>query len=171
MMIFQSLLTVTARGLALQLFVPVLAAGILYFAGLPLPAFIVFQFFIEGFALWQLAIGLTLFTPGAGVSKRWFVFNMVFAMLYRLTTNGYQIYFYLQHGKFMAMEELLWLAPIHLYASVGVVYCFYINGLLIRKKEEKIGRAVFTVKQNFFSLLLFPWGLWHVQPRLNQLTH
>ncbi len=158
MSVFQSFLTVSARGIALQLFVPVGAAAILYLVGLPLPAFIVFQFFIEGFALWQLAIGIILFTPSAGVSKDWFVFNMIFAMLYRLTTNGYQIYFYLQHHEFMAMDELLWLIPIHLYASGGVVYCFYVNGRLIRKQEEKIGRAVFTVQQNFLRLFVaFQW--------------
>lgn len=170
MRIFRSMLSVTARGVALQLFFPVVIAGVLYGMGKPLAAFIVFQFFIEGFALWQLAIGLGLYDPDTGFSKHWFVFNMVFAMIYRLSTNGYQVYYFWQNGEFLQMERLLWLTPIHLYASIGVVFCFYVNASLIRKRELRKGQAVFTVKQNFWRLLLFPWGLWNLQPRLNQLT-
>jgi hypothetical protein len=163
------MLSLSACGVAIQLFLPVIVSGVLYLWGRPLAAFIVFQFFIEGFALWQLSIGLGLFDSSAGFSKKWFIFNMVFAMVYRLTTNGYQGYHFWLHGEFMQMEKLLWLTPIHLYASAGVVYCFYVNGNLIRHSEVLKGRAVFTVWQNFLRLLIFPWGLWNLQPRLNQL--
>jgi hypothetical protein len=170
MKFFQSFLKLDSKRLALQLFVPVVLAAGLYLLGYVLSAFIVFQFFIEGFALWQLAIGLVLFQKEIGASRAWFIFNMVFAMTYRLGANGFQIYYYVQHGAFFPLEQLLWIIPMHLYASLGVVYCFYVNARLIRNNEQKIGRAVFTVKEIFFRLLLFPWGMWSIQPRLNRMA-
>lgn len=168
--LFRSILLLSSRQLAVRLFGPVALSLLLYAIGYTLAAFIVVQLFIEGFALWQLAIGLTLFRSELGVSRGWFIFNMVFAMLYRLTTNGYQIYHHVQYGAFFPMETVWWIVPVHLYASLGVVYCFYVNARLIRNSEEKIGMQDFSVKQIFFRLLLFPWGMWYVQPRLNRMA-
>lgn len=69
------------------------------------------------------------------------------------------------------MEEILWVIPFHLYASLGVVYCFYQNAgwILEREKETNLSSS-HNLKQTFFRILIFPWGLWSVQPRLNELT-
>lgn len=169
MSLFKKIASQSPRAVAFQLFAPVAFSGALYLLHFPLPAFIVFQFFIESFALWQLSIGLALFSVGAPMSRRWFIFNMAFAMAYRLGTNGYQVYHHLLHGEFIQMEKLLWLVPIHLYATGGVLYCFYVNSLLLQKAEQKVGKVALSVKENFLRLLLFPWGLWSLQPRLKKI--
>ena len=124
----QKVLKLSAAKIAAYLFGPVLVAVMFVLLERQLTGFLIFQLFIEGFVIWQLAIGLVLyrFIP----HKRQiflFVFNMTIGILYRLTTNVQQIFVYLDTGKFSFFETPLWVIPVHLYATVGVVYCFYLT--------------------------------------------
>lgn len=168
----QKVLKLSAAKIAAYLFGPVLVAVMFVLLERQLTGFLIFQLFIEGFVIWQLAIGLVLyrFIP----HKRQiflFVFNMTIGILYRLTTNVQQIFVYLDTGKFSFFETPLWVIPVHLYATVGVVYCFYLNARWIQNAEQElaISSSETTVK-TFFGLLIFPVGLWSIQPRLNKIA-
>ncbi len=154
------------------MFVPVLAGGVLYIAGLKLTGFIVFQLFIEMFVLWHFAIGLNLwYTEENSMQKKLFVINMLFALVYRMSGNIYQAVYYYHHAVFPDMEKFLWIIPVHLYASIGSVYCFYQNARWITLAEKNNGiNPGMSIRQTFFRLLAFPWGLWNIQPRLNRLA-
>jgi hypothetical protein len=157
--------------LGAQFFVPVLASGILYFLDLKLTAFIVFQFFIEIFVLWHFSIGLSLSDKALEQrARRFFVFNMLFAFTYRMSSNGYQIWYRMSFGIFPELEQMLWLIPIHLYATFGSVYCFYLNSKWITSTEARLKlNPIVSLWRTFWQILIFPIGLWYVQPRLNRI--
>lgn len=58
--LLQRLLKLSAIKLAFILFSPVLLAGALELVQKPLVGFLVLQFFIEGFVVWQVAIAVVL---------------------------------------------------------------------------------------------------------------
>lgn len=171
MKFLRNILAYSSTRLALQMFVPVAAAGILYISGLKLAGFLIFQLFIEMFVLWHFAIGTSLwFVESRQAQKRLFVFNMLFALTYRVGSNAWQAIYFYHHGIFPDIEKMLWLIPIHLYASVGCVYCFYQNARWLVLAEQAAGiLSPASLKKSFLQLLLFPWGMWHIQPRLNRL--
>lgn len=165
---FSVVLKWSSQKLAAYLFMPVAVSGILYLLNFKLTAFIIFQIFIETFALWQLSIGLNL--AKNSTLKKMFIFNMIFAILYRFLTNCYQAVYFYQMGEFVQIENLLWLIPFHLYATAGVVYCFYLNAKwIISAEEENDNHSTADIYSTFFRLLIFPWGLWKIQPRLNRI--
>jgi hypothetical protein len=165
------ILKLSAANMAIYLFGPVLIAGIFALFDQQLTGFLIFQLFIEGFVLWQVAIGATLWRLN-GNTKLFliFIFNMSIGILYRISANVNQIFLYLDTGEFSFFKIPMWAVPIHLYATFGVVYCFYLNARWIRYAEEKfaISSQRNTVK-TFLNLLVFPIGLWKIQPRLNKL--
>jgi hypothetical protein len=166
--IFNFFLKLSAKQLFAQLFAPVVLALVVWLTGYTLAAFIIFQLFIEAFVLWHLSIGANLH-----ISKRpfyFFLFNLLFGVVYRLGTNAWQIVHYLEFKEFLQLEKILWVIPFHLYATLGVVYCFSQNaGWIIQREREKGISSSHNLMQTFFRILIFPWGLWSVQPRLNQL--
>ncbi len=158
--------------LGAQFFMPVIVAGLLYLVNMKLTGFIVFQLFIEIFVLWHFSIGLTLSRDDESPRQRYiFIFNMLFALIYRMSSNGYQIWYQLHFGAFPELESMLWLIPIHLYASFGSIYCFYQNSKWIIAAEKKLELAPLTsLQKTFWLILIFPVGLWIVQPRLNKIS-
>jgi hypothetical protein len=173
MKFLRKILAYSSARLALQMFTPVVVAGILYIAGFKLAGFITFQLFIEMFVLWHFAIGFNVWHVESNkVQKRLFVFNMLFALIYRLGSNAWQAIYFYHYGIFPNIEKMLWLTPIHLYASFGCVYAFYQNARWLVHAERVAGiQPIFTIKKTFVQLLLFPWGLWYIQPRLNRMLN
>ena len=168
----QKILELNATKVAIYLFGPVLLAGLFAIFSHPLTGFLIFQLFIEGFVVWQVAIGVTLHRLNGNTKLILiFVFNMAVGILYRLTTNVNQILIYLDRGEFSFFEIPAWAVPIHLYATFGVVYCFYLNARWIKYAEERfaISSSRSTIN-TFFSLLVFPIGLWDIQMRLNKIV-
>ena len=170
--LFRKILKMSPLGIGLQMFLPVIVSGIVYLAGYSLTAFLVFQLFIEAFALWQLSMGIVLSKDIASHNTRViFIFNMIFALIYRFGSNAYQVWHYVNLGRFAEMEKLLWLIPIHIYASAGMIYCFWLNAKWIREKEKLSGSGVNeSTGKTFIRILIFPWGLWNIQPRLNAIV-
>ncbi len=158
--------------LGAQFFTPLLVAGLLYLLNMKMTGFIVFQLFIEIFVLWHFSIGLSLSCDDESPRQRYiFTFNMLFALLYRMSSNGYQIWHQLNFGTFPELESMLWLIPIHLYASFGSIYCFYQNSKWIIAAEQKLDLAPRnTLQKTFWQVLIFPVGLWMIQPRLNKIS-
>lgn len=158
--------------LAAQLFTPIVVAGIFYIANMKLVGFIIFQFFIEIFVLWHFSIGLTLSVKDKSTRLRnYFIFNMLFALIYRMGSNGFQIWHRINFGDFPEIEQMLWLIPIHLYASFGSIYCFYLNSKWIVAAEGKLGaESRESIRKTFWQILIFPIGLWFIQPRLNKIS-
>lgn len=157
--------------IALGFFLPVLIATVLHLVGYSVAGFIVFQFFIEFFVLWHFAIGLTLSQKSDNQGFiNIFIFNMLFALAYRLSSNFYQIWYALNFGEFPKMEEFIWIIPIHTYASFASVYCFYLNVRWICEMESKLNLPKHNLGKSFFQILLFPFGLWFIQPRLNNIA-
>lgn len=158
--------------LGAQFFTPLLVAGLLYLLNMKMTGFIVFQLFIEIFVLWHFSIGLSLSCDDESPRQRYiFTFNMLFALLYRMSSNGYQIWHQLNFGMFPELESMLWLIPIHLYASFGSIYCFYQNSKWIIAAEQKLDLAPRnTLQKTFWQVLIFPVGLWMIQPRLNKIS-
>lgn len=170
--IFIKILRMSAWGIGLQMFLPVITSGVIYLAGYPLTAFLVFQLFIEAFALWQLSMGIVLSKySAAGKIRVLFIFNMIFALAYRFGSNAFQVWHYVNLGGFAEMEKLYWLIPVHIYASAGMIYCFWLNAKWIRENETADGTGINeSVLKTFFRVLMFPWGLWNIQPRLNAIV-
>jgi hypothetical protein len=154
--------------LAFGFFVPVFLATGLYFLGYPFAGFVIFQFFIEFFVLWHFAIGLTLSKKSDNQGFiNIFIFNMLFALAYRLSSNFFQIWFACQYGQFPKIEEIWWIIPIHTYASVACLHCFYLNARWICEMEAKLNLPNQGLRNTFLQILFFPFGLWYIQPRLN----
>lgn len=169
--LFRQISNQKAGQIAVQLFLPVAVAAVLYGAGWKLSAFLVFQLFIEGFVLWQFSMGYNLSADnGDRTHWKWFVASMLFALTYRLGTNGYQAWYYTEHSQFPELEKLLWLTPIHLVATAGSIYCFYLNARWLRRSEaQRHLPIVENLRSTFLKILVFPYGLWQIQPRLNAL--
>lgn len=158
--------------LGVHFFAPVIVASLLYVLNMKLTGFIVFQFFIEIFVLWHFSIGLTLSRNDVSPRQRYiFIFNMLFALTYRMSSNGYQIWHQIHFGVFPELERMLWLIPIHLYASIGSIYCFYQNSRWIIEAEKTLNLTPFnSLQKTFWQILIFPVGIWMVQPRLNKIS-
>jgi len=168
----RKILKLSAYQLAVYLSAPVLLAALLVLLERPLSGFLILQLFVEGFVVWQVAIGLVLnrVNPDTKLISI-FVFNMTVGVLYRLTTNVNQIFVYLDTGQFSFFHVPAWVVPVHLYATLGVVYCFYLNARWILHAEEKFAIPHPGNTANaFFCLLVFPVGLWFIQPRLNKIA-
>lgn len=136
---FAAILGLSAARLAACLFSPVLVAALCALSGFRLAAFLIFQIFIEGFVVWQLAIGVALHGTER---RRFFLFLglMVFGILYRLATTIHQLFGYLASGTFGFMHAPAWVIPFHLFATFGVIYAFRLNAAWIVDAEKGAGR-------------------------------
>ena len=172
MNLLKKILQLNKYQLGVQFFAPVLIAFLLYTLTMKLTGFIVFQFFIEIFVLWHFSIGLTLSRNDESPRQRnIFIFNMLFALLYRMSSNAYQIWYRTSFGVFPELESMLWLTPIHFYASLGSIYCFYQNSKWIIESEKRLRlHDLDGLRKTFWQILVFPVGIWLVQPRLNRIS-
>ena len=69
----------------------------------------------------------------------------------------------------MLTGALLFLIPLELLFMVGKFYCFYFTSKVIKSAENREIAKFDDFISEFILLLLFPIGIWFIQPRINKL--
>ncbi len=127
--------------------------------------------FIGVFVWWIYTIAIHLARLGPNQSRNLSLFKsgLLFALIYRVLIDLYMLWFGLTHGASMDLENALWVVPFHLLATVAVLYCFVLNATLLVSTEQQQPRSFRDAWKTFVLLLVFPIGLWFVQPRLQSI--
>ncbi len=123
-------------------------------------------------AVWFYAVGSNLYRmrpPGARLSLRRFVFNLVYFLLYSLILliASAQI---LSTWNFSSFGlQLMILLPFHLYAIVAAIaiVAFVAKALVCVAERQDVPFHAYT--GTFLLLFFFPFGIWNVQPRIQAI--
>ncbi len=123
-------------------------------------------------AIWFYAVGSNLYRmrpPGARLSLRRFVFDLVYFLLYSLILlfASAQILSAWNFASFGV--QLLILLPFHLYAIVAAIaiVAFVAKAMVCVTERQDVPFHAYT--GTFLLLFFFPFGIWTVQPRIQAI--
>jgi len=157
-----SLLRIDHWKLFLLLFVPAIVSGIVLLVGdsmfhnhaITLIVSQIFTFvFVGVFVAWIFAMGIHLAQLESNRPQSMSLFKgcLAFGLLYRVLIDLYMTWYGISTGASIELENQLWIVPIHLLATIAVLYCFYLNAKLLVSAER--GRAS-TFKDVWRTLVL-----------------
>ena len=174
-----ALLKLDAWQVFLLLLAPaILAALVMFVSGNatdPRPTLIISQLlafvFIGLFVYWIYSIGYHLARREPKDAREWarFAIALTLALIYRVGIDGYMFWLGLTSQTSIDLEGELWIVPLHLLATLAVLYCFYLNAKWLDAAEQKHPRAFKDFWRTFVLMALFPIGVWYIQPRLQRI--
>jgi threonine/homoserine/homoserine lactone efflux protein len=126
------------------------------------------------YILWIISIGNVLSQSLAPKKRnnKYFLFTSIFILLFFvvvliISPNGYSI----NQNNYKEYGNTLWLIiPLHLYLMWSILYIFYFSSKMIVKNCDKNIKSE-TIAKYFFAFWFFPIGVWHIQPRVNDLIN
>ena len=68
------------------------------------------------------------------------------------------------------ISSLFVILPVQSFSSVSILYCFYYVANLLKHNEVKKKVKFEDCFKEFILILLFPIGIWFLQPRINKLV-
>jgi TM2 domain-containing membrane protein YozV len=65
---------------------------------------------------------------------------------------------------------LVFVIPLEILFMISKLYCFYFVAKVLKSAEKNETQTFETFAVDFIWLVLFPIGLWFIQPRVNKLA-
>lgn len=127
--------------------------------------------FVCVFVYWiyQLGAYLVHLPPNQNYSLAVFTVPLGFATLYRVAIDAYGLWYGLKYQAAINLETILWIVPLHLLATLAALYCFYTDARMLVSAERKQSSGFKAVWPTFGLILIFPIGIWFIQPRVQKL--
>jgi len=127
--------------------------------------------------LWSIAIGLQTKVPtGVKMKVRKFRFFLLFTLVYILLFSAFITS---EFGGIMDLETgnnqemFAWMMriifPLHIFCMFCIFYCLYFVAKTFKTVELQRKVTFSDFAGEFFLFWFFPFGIWIVQPKINQM--
>ena len=123
--------------------------------------------------LYSIGVSLTQKTPDTvKMNLTMFKWCMIFLLSFLLITHlsAYLGFFNsLFYNVRLTWITIFILIPLTLFSLFCIVYCFYFNGKALKAAELQSPVTFRDYAGEFCLFLLFPIGIWVIQPKLNEM--